>query len=43
VIKLEPPQGDETREWGPPFDDAGGASYFLGTGMKQLMQPEDSG
>jgi crotonobetainyl-CoA:carnitine CoA-transferase CaiB-like acyl-CoA transferase len=20
VIKLEPPQGDETREWGPPFD-----------------------
>src|SRR6201997_5715841 len=21
VIKLEPPQGDETREWGPPFDD----------------------
>src|SRR5215472_7081578 len=30
VIKLEPPQGDETREWGPPFDDAGDASYFLG-------------
>src|SRR6201984_136561 len=30
VIKLEPPQGDETREWGPPFDEAGDASYFLG-------------
>lgn len=30
VIKLEPPQGDETREWGPPFDDAGDASYYLG-------------
>ena len=30
VIKLEPPQGDETREWGPPFDDAGDASYFIG-------------
>jgi crotonobetainyl-CoA:carnitine CoA-transferase CaiB-like acyl-CoA transferase len=30
VIKLEPPQGDETREWGPPFDAAGDASYFLG-------------
>jgi hypothetical protein len=29
VIKLEPPQGDETREWGPPFDDAGDASYFM--------------
>ena len=29
VIKVEPPQGDETRGWGPPFleDDA---SYFLG-------------
>jgi crotonobetainyl-CoA:carnitine CoA-transferase CaiB-like acyl-CoA transferase len=30
VIKLEPPQGDETRDWGPPFDGAGDASYFLG-------------
>jgi crotonobetainyl-CoA:carnitine CoA-transferase CaiB-like acyl-CoA transferase len=29
VIKVEPPQGDETRTWGPPFlGDA--ASYFLG-------------
>ena len=29
VIKLEPPQGDEVREWGPPFheDDA---AYFIG-------------
>ena len=30
VIKLEPPQGDEVRDWGPPFDDAGDASYFVG-------------
>src|ERR1044071_3454776 len=30
VIKLEPPQGDEVRDWGPPFDSAGDASYFLG-------------
>jgi crotonobetainyl-CoA:carnitine CoA-transferase CaiB-like acyl-CoA transferase len=30
VIKLEPPQGDETREWGPPFDNAGDASYYIG-------------
>ncbi|WP_127902333.1 CaiB/BaiF CoA transferase family protein [Solirhodobacter olei] len=29
VIKVEPPMGDETREWGPPFRD-GTASYFLG-------------
>ncbi len=31
VIKVEPPQGDDTRSWGPPFDRAAGAaSYFLG-------------
>ncbi len=29
VIKVEPPTGDETREWGPPFRD-GSASYYLG-------------
>ncbi len=29
VIKLEPPQGDEVRDWGPPFDDNGDASYFI--------------
>jgi formyl-CoA transferase len=29
VIKLEPPQGDEVRDWGPPFDAEGTASYFL--------------
>ncbi len=29
VIKIEPPQGDETRGWGPPFvEDT--ASYFIG-------------
>lgn len=29
VIKVEPPQGDEVRDWGPPFLD-GDASYFIG-------------
>ena len=29
VIKVEPPSGDETRGWGPPFQDWT-ASYFLG-------------
>jgi formyl-CoA transferase len=29
VIKVEPPQGDEVRDWGPPFHD-GDAAYFLG-------------
>jgi formyl-CoA transferase len=34
VIKVEPPQGDEVRDWGPPFrtqpDGSRDASYFLG-------------
>lgn len=30
VIKVERPgQGDETRGWGPPFDQAGQSAYFL--------------
>ncbi len=29
VIKVEPPQGDETRAWGPPFEN-GSSSYFQG-------------
>jgi formyl-CoA transferase len=30
VIKVEPPQGDETRGWGPPFDQEGISAYFSG-------------
>ncbi|SOH93546.1 formyl-CoA transferase [Monaibacterium marinum] len=47
VIKIEPPQGDETRFWGPPFEeDSGAASYFLGVNRNKrgmaldLRQPE---
>ncbi len=29
VIKVEPPLGDEVRDWGPPFHE-GDASYFIG-------------
>ena len=29
VIKVEPPAGDETRDWGPPFHEED-AAYFLG-------------
>jgi crotonobetainyl-CoA:carnitine CoA-transferase CaiB-like acyl-CoA transferase len=29
VVKIEPPQGDEVRDWGPPFHE-GDASYFIG-------------
>jgi len=38
VLKIEPPQGDDTRSWGPPFKD-GVASYYLGLNRnKRLMQ-----
>jgi formyl-CoA transferase len=46
VVKVEPPQGDEVRDWGPPFDDAGDASYFLGVNRNKrslgldLARPE---
>ena len=46
VIKLEPPQGDEVRDWGPPFDEAGDASYFIGVNRNKrsvgldLSRPE---
>lgn len=29
VLKIEPPQGDETRTWGPPFQQ-GVAAYYMG-------------
>ena len=47
VIKIEPPQGDDTRAWGPPFDpDTGASSYFLGVNRNKrgaaldLSKPE---
>lgn len=30
VIKVEPPAGDETRAWGPPFTEDGHSWYFAG-------------
>lgn len=29
IIKIEPPRGDETRDWGPPFHQ-GDSAYFIG-------------
>lgn len=45
VIKVEPPTGDETRGWGPPFQD-GTASYYRGVNRNKrgialdLSRPE---
>ena len=45
VIKVEPPLGDETRRWGPPFLD-GAASYYIGVNRNKrgialdLTKPE---
>jgi crotonobetainyl-CoA:carnitine CoA-transferase CaiB-like acyl-CoA transferase len=42
VIKLEPPQGDEVRDWGPPFheDDA---AYFIGVNRNKRSVGLDLG
>jgi len=40
VIKIEPPAGDETRGWGPPFLDET-ASYFLGTNRNKRAMVVD--
>ena len=46
VLKIEPPQGDEVRQWGPPFDANGDASYYVGVNRNKrslgldLARPE---
>jgi crotonobetainyl-CoA:carnitine CoA-transferase CaiB-like acyl-CoA transferase len=42
VIKIEPPQGDEVRDWGPPFHD-GDASYFIGVNRNKRALALDLG
>ena len=42
VIKIEPPQGDEMRDWGPPFHD-GDASYFIGVNRNKRAIALDLG
>ena len=45
IIKIEPPRGDEVRDWGPPFHDED-AAYFLGVNRNKrsmgldLSKPE---
>lgn len=37
VLKIEPPQGDDTRGWGPPFDARGVASYYHGLNRNKRL------
>lgn len=47
VTKVEPPGGDTTRSWGPPYDEAGEATYFESVNRNKeslvlnLVEPED--
>ena len=47
VVKVEPPQGDEVRDWGPPFleheDGTRDASYFLGVNRNKRSLALDLG
>ncbi|MCA8927553.1 MAG: CoA transferase [Alphaproteobacteria bacterium] len=47
IIKIEPPQGDETRDWGPPFlnDDPAGnmAAYYMGVNRNKRSLGLDLG
>ncbi len=42
VLKVERPgTGDETRGWGPPFDDEGRSAYFLGVNRNKRSLAAD--
>ncbi|MAY54849.1 MAG: carnitine dehydratase [Gammaproteobacteria bacterium] len=40
VIKIEPPQGDEVRDWGPPFHGED-AAYFIGVNRNKRAMALD--
>ncbi len=40
VLKVEPPEGDDTRTWGPPFR-GGVASYYMGLNRNKRVQHLD--
>ncbi len=42
VLKVERPgRGDDTREWGPPFDDRGRSAYYLSVNRNKLSLAAD--
>lgn len=40
IVKIEPPQGDEVRDWGPPFHE-GDAAYFIGVNRNKRAMALD--
>src|SRR5256885_6451764 len=42
VIKVERPErGDDTRQWGPPFDERGESAYYLSVNRNKLSLAAD--
>ncbi len=42
IIKIEPPRGDEVRDWGPPFHEED-AAYFIGVNRNKRSMGLDLG
>jgi crotonobetainyl-CoA:carnitine CoA-transferase CaiB-like acyl-CoA transferase len=43
IIKVEHPSGDDTRAWGPPFDQSGASTYFAGVNRNKTSISLDLG
>ena len=43
VIKVEPPQGDDTRDWGPPYNEEGLSAYYSGVNRNKRAIALDLG